>query len=153
MELASLSAASVSRELAMHAADLHQLCFSPGWNTDTFQKLLDTPGVNLILARASHDNGQLTGLLLARAIAGEAEILTICVNPEFRGQGLGTRLVQRMIRDLVQQGTREFFLEVAENNSPALGLYRRCGFQILGQRKAYYADGQNAVTMRRADMI
>jgi [ribosomal protein S18]-alanine N-acetyltransferase len=45
--------------------------------------------------------------------------------------------------------TTKLFLEVAENNAPARGLYESFGFQVNGVRKGYYADGQNAVTMVR----
>ncbi len=153
MEIVSLPATSVSAELAEHAATLHKRCFNPGWNGAAFQSLLGTSGVNLILICKLRGLDQLAGLLLVREIADEAEILTLCVDPQYRGKGLGAQMVNRMMADFHRQGIKDIFLEVAENNEAALRLYEQCGFQVLGLRRAYYADGQTAVMMRHADKV
>lgn len=139
--------------MAAAAAALHQRCFTPGWNDAAFQDLLTTRGGYLFATGPDDDNNRLTGLLLARSAAGEGEILTLCVDPDRRGQGLGRQLVHKMLADLGRDGTHEFFLEVAQCNHTAQGLYQRCGFSIIGVRKAYYADGRSAVIMRHADKV
>ncbi len=153
MDIVLLPAISVSGELAGYAAALHQRCFDPGWNGAAFQSLLGSPGVSLILAQQAGDRDQLAGLLLARAVADEAEILTLCVDSRHRGKGIGVQLVNRMIADLGKWGTKAYFLEVAQTNHVALKLYEQCGFQMIGHREAYYADGQTAVTMCRANKV
>jgi ribosomal-protein-alanine N-acetyltransferase len=54
---------------------------------------------------------------------------------------------------LAGRGVKTVFLEVDENNEPAIRLYRRLGFYEVGRRTGYYPDGpsgpSNALTLRR----
>jgi ribosomal-protein-alanine N-acetyltransferase len=76
---------------------------------------------------------------LARAAAGEAEILTLAVMPPARGQGLGRALLQSAAAHAASLGAASVFLEVGADNPAALALYASLGFDRVGQRKAYYA--------------
>ena len=93
------------------------------------------------------------GLVLARQAADEAEILTIAVSSKHARLSIGWRLMQAAIREARSRGGETMFLEVDETNLPAIGLYRKLGFEKAGERKAYYADanGQKstALVMRR----
>ena len=40
-----------------------------------------------------------------------------------------------------------FYLDVREGNQPALALYRKVGFTLDGRRRAYYANGEDALMM------
>lgn len=121
-------------------ARLHSAAFAPepGWSADEFRGLLATPGTRLTTAEGA--------FLLGRAIAGEAEILTLATAPAARRRGLG-RAVLRDFVDLAQrEGCDRLFLEVAVDNGPALALYAGNGFVEVGRRRAYAARrGQTAV--------
>lgn len=80
------------------------------------------------------------GFLLGRVVAGEAELLTIAVEPDARRQGIGRRLVTQFISGALARGAEAIFLEVAESNRAARALYETCGFCQCGHRKAYYHD-------------
>ncbi len=94
------------------------------------------------------------GFVMGRVVAGEAELLTIAVDPAAQGRGVGARLMQRFLHEVVQRGAQSVFLEVAEDNAAAQALYLRAGFQATGRRRRYYqgAGGLNvdAVVMARA---
>ncbi len=77
------------------------------------------------------------GFTLVRAAPGEEELLLVAVVPDARGRGLGTRLVRRAIEDARARRANRLFLE-ARHNNPAIGLYRRLGFEPIGTRKEYY---------------
>jgi ribosomal-protein-alanine N-acetyltransferase len=47
------------------------------------------------------------------------------------------------------RGAAAMFLEVAAGNTPALALYAREGFAEVGRRRRYYADGADALVLRR----
>ena len=79
-----------------------------------------------------------TGFLLGRVVVGEAELLTIAVDPEARRQGTGRALVATFVAEAKARGADTAFLEVAEDNAPARGLYTAVGFVQTGRRKAYY---------------
>ena len=93
------------------------------------------------------------GFLLGRAVAGEAELLTIAVAPEARQRGLGRKLVSRFLYQARLRGADTAFLEVAEDNSAARTLYARAGFAEAGRRRGYYRTptGQavDALVLRR----
>ncbi|MEI4486097.1 GNAT family N-acetyltransferase [Frigidibacter sp. MR17.14] len=78
------------------------------------------------------------GFLLGRALAGEAELLTLAVPPSARRQGAGARLVASFLDAARARGAETAFLEVAEGNAPARALYAAAGFTEAGRRRRYY---------------
>ena len=87
----------------------------------------------------------LGGYLLATIIDGEAEILSIGVTPDRQRQGAGKRLLQHFFDHGISQKMARVVLEVAEDNVPALGLYRDFGFAAFGRRKGYYKQGNQKI--------
>lgn len=85
------------------------------------------------------------GFLLGRAVAGEAELLTLAVAPEARGRGLGKKLVLRFLYQARLRGAEVAFLEVAEDNAPARAVYSRSGFGETGRRRGYYRTSEGSV--------
>ncbi|WP_411034631.1 GNAT family N-acetyltransferase [Shinella sp. BYT-45] len=136
------------------AAALHRARFSRPWNDGEFHSLLSQDPVYGFLALKEGALGRTAGgFVLARAAAGEAEILTIGVDQRFERAGLGWRLMQAALREARMRGAEAIFLEVDEGNIAARGLYAKLGFAKVGERKAYYAgaDGSRstALVMRR----
>ena len=87
----------------------------------------------------------LGGYLLATIIYGEAEILSIGVTPNRQRQGVGKRLLQHFFDYGASRNMAKAVLEVAEDNVPALGLYRDFGFAEFGRRKNYYKQGNQKI--------
>jgi [ribosomal protein S18]-alanine N-acetyltransferase len=78
----------------------------------------------------------------------EAHISTIAVAPEYRRQGIGELLIVTMIDSAQQVGAHLVTLEVRKSNENAQALYRKYGFEIVGERKRYYSDnGEDAWIM------
>jgi ribosomal-protein-alanine N-acetyltransferase len=117
-------------------AAVHAACFDLPWGPAEIEVLLAAPGAFGLVAPAAH--GAL-GLLIGRAAADEAEILTVAVAPQARGRGLGAGLVQASLRAAAELGARTLFLEVAVDNPAALATYETCGFRRAGRRPGYYA--------------
>lgn len=95
------------------------------------------------------------GFVLARLVAGEAEILTITVRPKYRQCGIGWRLMGAVLRHLRTQGAQTLFLEVDEANEAAVALYQKLGFEQVAKREAYYNhDGgtRTAALVMRLDL-
>ena len=87
----------------------------------------------------------LGGYLLAMMIDDEAEILSIGVTPDRQRQGVGKLLLQHFFEHGTSQNMTRVVLEVAEDNVPALGLYRDFGFAAFGRRKGYYKQGNRKI--------
>jgi ribosomal-protein-alanine N-acetyltransferase len=105
------------------------------WNAETFAGLLLLPGTFGFIAA---DRGAPVGFVLARVAADEAEILTIAVARGSRRRGLGARLMHFAAGEAAGRGAARMFLEVAEDNRPALALYRALDFAVVGRRPGYY---------------
>jgi ribosomal-protein-alanine N-acetyltransferase len=131
---------------AAACAAIHADAFHRGWSAQEIAALAAEPSVLAHVALDSHETVVL-GFSLARCAGQEAEILTIVVDTGRQGQGLGRVLLQTQLEALALQGVREVFLEVEAGNAAALALYKRLGFQQVGERKAYYArPGQPPAT-------
>lgn len=143
--------AALGADQAGRLAALHARAFDRPWDARAFGDLFATPGINALGVEGADG---LDGLVLIRAIAGEAEILTLAVAPDARRQGLGRVLVEAAASLAAGLDAEALWLEVAADNEAALALYAGAGFELAGRRPAYYArrDGpaQDAVVMRRA---
>jgi len=134
-------------------AVIHAKGFERGWDTTEFERLLTD---RTVIAHAARPGGRgvPTGFCLSRILMDEAEILTVAVAPSARGRGLGKIILKAHFGMVAAQGAKAIFLEVAEDNVPAVRLYRSFGFADIGQRKGYYArkggEPATALVMRRA---
>ncbi|TRW95465.1 GNAT family N-acetyltransferase [Paracoccus sp. M683] len=126
-------------------AALHGRCFTQPrpWTATELAGLLDSPH-SFLLTRAPD------AMLLGRAIAGEAELLTLAVAPEARRQGLASALLAEFAAASRAREAETAFLEVASDNAAALALYRRHGWAGAGLRRDYYAPGIDALVLRLA---
>jgi ribosomal-protein-alanine N-acetyltransferase len=142
----------VGLEACFILADLHDRAFPRPWTVIAFEALLKTPGVYAVLGEAGEPAVE-QGFILCRAIASEAEILTLAVDPAARRRGWGAALVEMAAGVAAETGSAAIFLEVAADNVAALSLYAATGFARVGLRKGYYPhpDGDtDALVMRRA---
>ncbi|MGE0503733.1 MAG: ribosomal protein S18-alanine N-acetyltransferase [Rhizobiaceae bacterium] len=135
-------------------ARIHAEDFGRPWTADEFADLLKQ---NTVFGFAAYETGRMkagpVGFVLARYAAGEGEILTVAVGKQHRRRGLGWKLMDAVLRELHRRRAEALFLEVDETNAPALGLYRRLGFDRVGLRPRYYEHADKprtgALVMRR----
>jgi [ribosomal protein S18]-alanine N-acetyltransferase len=112
---------------------------------DSYERLPEWSGP---LALVSESAGEVTGFLMGREVADEAEVFTLAVAPKYRRQGHGAALVSAAIDGLRSRGVKNLFLEVRESNLGAIAFYERFGFSKIGYRKVYYRyPDEAAITM------
>lgn len=137
-------------EAAVVMASLHAACFDRPWNPQTIADLAVSPGAALL---GVWDEEKALGFILVRAIAGEAEILTLAVAPAARRQGIARALVEAAASASAGAGADVLWLEVDVGNATAVRLYEQTGFEVAGRRPGYYSRGQgpasDALVMRR----
>jgi ribosomal-protein-alanine N-acetyltransferase len=126
-------------------AMMHRAVFEEPWGEAEIAALLDSPGSFALVA----DSNGPAGFILCRTMADEAEILTLAVAPVARRLGFGMALAQEAARLAAERGAASFFLEVAEDNRPAIALYETAGFEVIGRRTRYYGGVTDALVMRR----
>lgn len=84
--------------------------------------------------------GDARAFALGRAVADEAEILTLATDPAHRRTGLARDCLRAFETQAAARGATSAFLEVAEDNAPARALYRAAGYVETGRRKGYYTS-------------
>jgi ribosomal-protein-alanine N-acetyltransferase len=123
-----------------HAADivaLHASLFEKSWDQSSIERMLAHPGSTALVARHGHPQ-QTVGFIMGQLAADEAEILSFGVTPAAQRSGIGRKLLEGLARAAKRADARRLFLEVADDNIPALVLYSRKGFREVGRRKNYY---------------
>jgi ribosomal-protein-alanine N-acetyltransferase len=132
----------LAREEADDIAEIHGTAFARAWSPDEFAALMADRAVFAFAGRRESMLGwrRLSGFVLVRVAADEAEILTIAVRTTSRGRGIGRLLMEEVLRRLYRERIASCFLEVDGENESAVGLYRSLGFETVGERKGYYAQ-------------
>ena len=141
-----------ARDLPSVTTIMHE-AFDPrygeAWTTAQCMGMLSLPGAWLTLAGVE---GQDAGFALARSTGDEAELLLLATRPNSRGRGVGGALLRSVIAEAIARGVTRLHLEVRSGNDAAR-LYRREGFEKVGERSGYYRgrNGQlfDALTFAR----
>ncbi|MEL7197545.1 MAG: GNAT family N-acetyltransferase [Pseudomonadota bacterium] len=118
--------------------------FGEAWNRRQISDALSMPSTHALLVDArgdtiDHDatDGEAAGFVLSRHAADEEELLLIAVLPQARRSGLGDILINALFESAKNRGVARIFLEMRRGN-PAEHLYRKAGFQPIGERSQYY---------------
>ena len=125
---------------------LEQVCFPQDvWPLFDLIGVLTFPGV--VRLKATHA-GEMVGFIAADVRRHEdlAWISTLGVLPEFRRQGLGSRLLLTCEQQLPISRVR---LSVRATNDPAIQMYKLRGYQHHGVWKRYYTDGEDALVLEK----
>ena len=102
-------------------------------------------GLFLVAEHGGHVCGYLIGCLRG----GAAELVSVAVNPAFRGRGAGAELLESFLRRLTYRRIARLRLIVREDNVPARAFYEKYGFRRLRRVPRYYEDGGDGIAMWR----
>jgi ribosomal-protein-alanine N-acetyltransferase len=115
------------------------------WSAEQFWSELAGAGRWYVVA---DDDGEPVGYAGLATAGGEGDVQTLAVRPDRQHQGLGARLLDALLAEARSRSCARVFLEVRADNARAIGLYETRGFQRIGVRHGYYADGSDALAMR-----
>lgn len=120
-------------------------CFAIPWSRESFWKAAGDSNTCYLLVL---DGERVIGYAGCWISFEEGQITNVAVLPEYRGKGVGTKLMGEIIRLLLARGLTALTLEVRPSNTPARALYARYGFREAGVRKGYYQDnGEDALIL------
>lgn len=97
-----------------------------------------------IVALVSEDHGKVTGFLIGRQVADEAEILNLAISVAKRRKGKGGALLKAAMHEFRARQVSRVFLEVRESNESGIAFYEKYGFSETGRRPGYYHDPDEA---------
>ncbi|MCH5201799.1 MAG: ribosomal protein S18-alanine N-acetyltransferase [Oscillospiraceae bacterium] len=114
-------------------------CFSNPWSFESLNAELSKVGACFYVAEL---NGEAAGYIGFNMVLDEGYIANIAVKEKFRRQGVGRKLLQKVIETAVKNNLSFVSLEVRESNISAIGLYKEFGFTQQGIRKNFYRNPQ-----------
>ncbi len=128
--------------------DLDQRSLGGLWSASTYGREIDSPNSCLrLLTIPNPAYHRVIALGCYWIILEEAHLTLLAVDPAYQRRGLGQWLLIQLLVDARQRGLHRATLEVRCSNQVAILLYQRLGFQVLGQRQRYYADGEDALIL------
>jgi [ribosomal protein S18]-alanine N-acetyltransferase len=123
------------------------------WSRGNFVDSLGSGYTGLCLREIQ---GRLLAYSMLMPVIDEVHLLNLCVARADQRQGLGAALLAASIAAARASGFATMLLEVRPSNLPAIALYQRYGFSVIGRRKNYYPapDGrrEDALVMRLNDL-
>lgn len=115
-------------------ADIERRSYDFPWSHEVFRDCLLAGYHCVVLDR----DESIVGYAILSVAAGEAHVLNLCVDPDYRKLGYGDRLLDEILLRAGRAGVKEVFLEVRPSNVNAMSLYRKKGFRQIASRRAYY---------------
>lgn len=110
---------------------------------NNIEKPINSPfSINVIYI----ENGIVIGYLNYSIMYEKAEINNIFVLKEYRSQGVGSKLLEYLLKKC--KICENITLEVRKDNINALHLYKKFGFKEVALREKYY-DGVDGILMMR----
>jgi len=76
-------------------------------------------------------------------------VQTVCIAPEWRSKGIGSRLL-KFAEDRILSEVPNVFMCVSSFNKDAQKLYQRLGYEMIGELKDYIVAGYSEILLRKA---
>lgn len=124
---------------------LEEETFSMPWSISAFREMVNHPDAYYFVAL---DRERICGTCGIRNVAGEGELTNVVIREEYRGSGLGQRLIAEALNKAKEAGMQAFTLEVRKSNAAAIHVYEKLGFVSEGIRPGFYEKpAEDAVIM------
>jgi ribosomal-protein-alanine N-acetyltransferase len=117
--------------------DIEQACFEFPWGEDDFIRCLRQRNCIGMVAEVGD---QVVGFMIYELHKTRLHILNFCVHPEWRRQGIGRVMVEKLVSKLSYQRRTRVMLEVRETNLDAQLFFRSMGFKAITVLHEFYED-------------
>jgi ribosomal-protein-alanine N-acetyltransferase len=125
--------------------EIERTSFPSPWDSNSFSMEIGRSVSNFWVSLIDEVLG---GYICFWIFANEIHLMNVAVHPEWRGKGLGERLLCKMIEIGIFRGAKTAWLEVRPSNLAARSLYEKAGFKKVGLRPRYYKEtNEDAVIM------
>lgn len=132
--------------------EIEKECFTTPWSRDAF--LTEIRENKLARYVVVEVDGKVAGYGGVWLIVNEGHITNIAVKEEYRGLGVGNRILEGLIYYSTSKNIQSMTLEVRKSNIIAQNLYKKYGFVEYGIRPKYYSDNnEDALIMWRTNIL
>ena len=122
---------------AVAVLDLKSFGEIDSWSTEYFFYAAQNERAEFLVVESA---GKIVACAGADIFVDAAEIVSFAVDPDKRNQGIGTKLLAKLIEVVKNRGASVFILEVRPSNKVAIKLYEKFGFEIVDREENYYWD-------------
>jgi ribosomal-protein-alanine N-acetyltransferase len=123
--------------------EIERRSYPTPWSRSMFAGELAKPSsICLGAFELDGEEGRLSGYLIVSRYVDAWHVMNVATDPEQRGRGIATMLLERLFELTADDARRGYTLEVRVSNATAIGLYERLGFQARGIRRGYYTDNR-----------
>ncbi|KAI5809577.1 acyl-CoA N-acyltransferase [Peziza echinospora] len=149
VKLPSKGALSPALLLSIKNAEKHTFPTSERFDFDS-ELLKRTTNLYCLYTKESGNkpNPILLGYIVFLRTKALTRIHKVCVVESMRGQGIGTYMVTKVLKELKKGGAGQVDLWVDEARVPARALYKNCGFVEKETVLDYYGKGRNGIRMK-----
>ncbi|MBO8128789.1 MAG: ribosomal protein S18-alanine N-acetyltransferase [Peptococcaceae bacterium] len=132
-------------------AEIERLSFANPWPVQTLEfELFYNELAHYVVAVV---DGKVVGYGGFWMVLDDAHVTNVAVHPDYRGKGLGRRLMLEIMRRARELGALRMTLEVRPSNTIARKMYNDLGFVERGRRPRYYQNNQeDAIIMWKDDL-
>lgn len=120
--------------------EIEEKSFSIPWSREAFKEELLYN--NCAIYHIAEFDDKIVGYIGTWTVVDEMHITSIAVEPDYRNLGIGTALLEAVIKIANRMNIKNIYLEVRESNLTAQRLYKKFAFEVVGKRKQYYLDNQ-----------
>ena len=109
-------------------------------------KMVSDPSLEVYLALRDEEIVGFVVIVMTGAFIGYVQ--SIYTAPEWRSRGIGSRLMS-FVEDRIFREAPNVFICVSDFNEDAQRLYRRLGYEVVGELKDYLVSGKSEILMRK----
>lgn len=96
-----------------------------------FLNMVRKDGIDLAISRVLLGDREPVGVALLAHRGWTSRLAAMGIGREMRGKGAGSWFMDKLIDEACGRGEREMVLEVIEQNTPAVHLYEKYGYEIV----------------------
>ncbi|HEV7132773.1 MAG TPA: ribosomal protein S18-alanine N-acetyltransferase [Gaiellaceae bacterium] len=134
--------------------EIERRSYPTPWSRSMFAGELAKPSsICLGAFEAEGEDGALCGYLIVSRYVDAWHVMNVAVDPDQRGRGIATMLIERLFELTEDDVRRGYTLEVRVSNATAISLYERLGFEARGIRRGYYTDNREDALIMWKDPV
>ncbi len=145
MEVDRIVIQRMNKEDIDQVARLEKTCFLDPWSQEAFTEELQLELAIPLVARLGN---KVVGYTCLWRLVDRLEVANFAVSPDHRSEGIGEKLMKRILLEAKQRCCKRIALSVRKSNQAAIRLYLKFGFVEVGRTKKYYRlPTEDALTM------